>query len=327
MKTLPDHILFAHALDGKGGSLSLTKEDQVLKKLKADILAWAHVDVNKPEAERWLRENFDYLDDSIVEALTSSETRPRIAEVGEGFLLNLRGVNLNPGAEPEDMVSIRMYVDPHRIITTQRRPLMAVKDIVSKLESGSGPHNAADVMVVLMMRLFQRMEPVILELDEQTDTLEAQILEEPDVSVRKDIIDVRQDAIMLRRYIAPQKDIPAHLRLTDLPWITHIHKRQFQDAQDRLTRYIEDLDAIRERGQIVKDELANALADRMNKNVYILSLITAIFLPLGFLTGLLGINVGGMPGADNDMAFWFVCLMCLGVIALSSVVMKVLKWV
>ena len=63
------------------------------------------------------------------------------------------------------------------------------------------------------------------------------------------------------------------------------------------------LDSLREIAQIVKDELSNLLSDRINKNMYILSVITAIFLPLGFLTGLLGVNVGGIPVSDNPHGF------------------------
>ena len=105
-----------------------------------------------------------------------------------------------------------------------------------------------------------------------------------------------------------------------------MHKRRFQESLDRIVRYTEDLDAIRERAQIVKDELANALTDKMNKNTYVLSVVAAIFLPLGFLTGLLGINVGGMPGADNELAFWFVSCLCIVFSALQIALFKFLKW-
>ena len=93
-----------------------------------------------------------------------------------------------------------------------------------------------------------------------------------------------------------------------------------------MTRYVEDLDAIRERSQIVKDELANILADKLNKNMYVLSVIAAIFLPLGFLTGLLGINLGGMPGAENPDAFWVFSGLLVAVVSLQIWIFKKLDW-
>ena len=91
-------------------------------------------------------------------------------------------------------------------------------------------------------------------------------------------------------------------------------------------RYVEDLDTIRERAQIVKDELSNMLSDRLNKNLYILSVIAAIFLPLGFLTGLLGINIGGVPGSDNPNAFWIFNAGLLVLISLQIWLFRKLKW-
>jgi len=64
----------------------------------------------------------------------------------------------------------------------------------------------------------------------------------------------------------------------------------------------------------------------LNKNMYVLSVVAAIFLPLGFLTGLLGINVGGMPGADNTDAFWIFCGLLVIVVGLQVLLFKKMKW-
>ena len=93
-----------------------------------------------------------------------------------------------------------------------------------------------------------------------------------------------------------------------------------------MLRYVEELDAIRERAQIVKDELANMIADRLNKNTYILSVIAAIFLPLGFLTGLLGVNIGGIPGVNSPIAFAVFCLLLTILVAVQVIIFRKLKW-
>lgn len=320
-----DLIIHAYEFDKQGGGTELSQEE-ISNKLKADELAWVHLDASHEDAKPWLAQNIDYLDHLIFDALLAEETRPRMVQYENGVLLILRGVNLNEGMDPEDMISIRMWIDEHRIISLQRRPLKAVEDIYQRLVNGKGPKNSGDFLTALCSRLFQRMEPVISDLDERTDTIEETILEGPSIECRHEIVDIRKMAIVLRRYIAPQKDVLSYLRTSDLPWIDTIHKRSLQESQDRVTRYVEDLDAIRERAQIVKDELANLLADKLNKNMYMLSIVAAIFLPLGFITGLLGINVGGMPGANNDIAFWIVCVICLLFIVIVTGIFKFLKW-
>lgn len=320
-----DGILHACTIDGDGSGVSLVGQ-AITDKVKHTDLAWVHLDVNHPQARQWIQKEISYLDEIIIDALLAAETRPRILEFEHGLLMILRGVNLNKSAEPEDMISIRLWVDEHRIISTQRRPLKAIEDIRSQLKNGKGPKNPGDFIAMLSARLFERMEPILTELDERTDNAEETIMEEPDISKREEIISIRKKAIMLRRYIAPQRDVITYLRTSEIDWLDKDHRRRLQESLDRVIRYIEDLDMIRERAQIIKDELANALSDKLNKNLYILSVVAAIFLPLGFLTGLLGINVAGIPGSENPHAFIIFIGMLIGIVLFQVVLFKKLKW-
>ncbi len=318
-------ILHAHLIDGKGSATAL-KGQKICDELQNNNLAWVHLDATHPDTHQWLKENLSYLDPLIISALLAEETRPRLMEINDGLLMILRGMNFNKNADPEDMISVRVWADPHRIVTLRRRPLKAIQDIKENLENNKGIKDTGHFVSQLSSRLFERMEPVMAELDERVDVIEEAILENPDPKEREEIIDIRKKAIIFRRYIAPQKDVMTNLRLSDLAWISSQHKRQLQESLDRVTRYVEDLDAIRERAQIVKDELANMLSDRLNKNLYILSVISAIFLPLGFFTGLMGINIGGMPGVDNNQAFWIFSGLLVLMVAIQIVIFKKLKW-
>ena len=320
-----DHILLAYTFfNGKSESLI---GDAIAEQIKStDNLAWVHMDANHRDTKDWLDKEAQYLDPFIIEALLADETRPRMVQVGDGVLLILRGVNLNKDSDPEDMVSIRLWVDQYRIISLRRRKLKAIWDIDEKIKTGKTPKDAGHFVCMLISRLFERMEPVLSELDELTDDVEEQVLENADTSLRESIVNVRKQAIMYRRYMAPQRDAIGQLRMSDVGWLEDNHKRQLQESHNHVTRYVEDLDAIRERAQIVKDELANILSDRLNKNMYVLSVVAAIFLPLGFLTGLLGINVGGIPGADNGSAFWLFCGILVTVVAVQVFIFKKLKW-
>lgn len=312
---------------GPAGQKRLIEAEDVPEKLKSNQLVWVHLDAKHPDAKQWLRNHVPNTDSLIHDALLAEETRPRVAEYRDGTLIILRGVNLNESQRPEDMISIRIWIDEWRIITTRFRKLKAVQDIRERIEQGKGPENAAEFLCTLTSRLFERMEPVIQDLDNDTDESEEKILNSAETALRQDIIEIRRKAIELRRYIAPQKDVIAYLRSSELPWLDQTARRHLQESLDRVTRYVEELDAIRERSQLVKDEMTNIHNEGLNKNMYILSVVAGIFLPLSFFTGLLGINVGGMPGAESDSAFWIVCLICFGFAGLSFTLLRFLKWV
>lgn len=320
-----EHILLSYEFDGHGGGTPLSG-DEIAKAVHDDRLAWVHLDVNHPETKNWLEREASYLEPTIIKALLAEDTRPRITQIGEGVLLILRGVNLNENAAPEDMVSIRLWIDQHRIISLRRRRLKAIRDIEDKIKQGQGPKDTGDFISILTSRLFERMEPVLSELDETTDNIEERLLEQADSTLRETIVNVRKKAIIFRRYMAPQRDAINQLRMSELIWLRKEHKNQLHESHNHVTRYVEDLEAIRERAQIVKDELANVMADKLNRNMYVLSVIAAIFLPLGFLTGLLGVNVGGIPGADNATAFSIFCGMLIVIVLLQVIIFKKYKW-
>jgi len=321
-----DFVLFSYAIEKNGQGKPLYGKD-VQKHVKAKSLGWVHLDAYHDETPEWLRENVSYLDDTIIDALLASETRPRVTFHEKGAMVILRGMNFNQDADPEDMISIRLWIDESRIISVQRRPLKAVEDIKNALENGHGPKDSGTFLAMLCGFLFTRMQPVLSDINEQVDEIEENILEDSSPEIRQNLGELRKKIIIFKRYISPQKDVMAILRNSDLNWLGDNHAKLFQENYDRLTRYIEDFDMVRERSQIIKEEHMALVSDRMNKNMYSLSIIAGIFLPLGFITGLLGINVGGMPGVDNENAFMIVSIACvfcgLGFIGLF----KLLKWI
>lgn len=275
--------------------------------LRGEELAWVHLDMNAEETRGWLEGTLSYLDPLVAEALLAEETRPRLTVIGEGALIILRGINRNAMEEPEDMVSLRMWVDSRGIISLQRRELKAVDELAGRLAGKRVAMDAGAFLVELITQLGEGMEPVLGALSEAMDDAEEAMLEQPEASMRVRMTDLRKRAILLRRYIAPQREALQQLRMADLPWLPVRYQRHVQENHDRLTRYVEDLDALRDRAQVVKDELSNHMAERLNRNTYLLSMVAAIFLPLGFVTGLLGINVGGIPGAGSRYGFAVIC--------------------
>lgn len=318
-------ILYAAAIEGNGYGRPLATAE-ISQHISDDALAWVHLNAALPESRSWLEREITCLDHIIIDALLAEETRPRALEFGNGILLNLRGINLNENADPEDMVSIRLWVDQHRIISLCRRPSKAAQDIQTALSEGRGPKNAGDFICKLANRLLEHMEQTFSNLDDHLDEIEELVIENPNKSERKTISDLRKDVIIYRRHIAPQREAITALRNTDQSWIDTTHKRQLQESIDRIIRYIEDLDTMRDRAQVIKDELISTLSDRMNKNMYVLSVIAAIFLPITFLTGLLGINVGGIPGAESPEAFAVFCILLITIVTLQIALFRKLKW-
>jgi zinc transporter len=164
------------------------------------------------------------------------------------------------------------------------------------------------------------------DLADGIDELEDRILQVDLSGIREQLVSTRRKAIIFNRFLAPQKDIVQRLTEANLPWLGDDDTLRLQEAQNDIIRFVEDLQALRERSLSVQNEVANILTERLNRNTYVFSLIAAIFLPLSFLTGLLGINVPGIPGADDPEAFIVFCGILIAVVVAQVAVFKKLRW-
>ena len=323
--------VFAYRLDGNGGGQEVggTRRDEPGASdaiLSAEGLLWLHLDHEDPATRRWFEEESG-IDPVVYEALLADETRPRSFARRDGLLVILRGVNLNPGSDPEDMVSIRMWIEAHRVITLRHRRVIAVQEVREALDTGDGPTDAGEFLVEIADRLLTLMAPVLSEVDDQVDALEDQVLEAESFALRAKIGGLRRQTISLRRYLAPQRDAMARLQGERVSWLGDVHREHLRELGDRVTRYVEDLDSARDRAAVAQEELNSRLAEQMNKTMYVLSIVAGIFLPLGLLTGLLGINVAGIPGTENPVAFTVVCVLLLAVALVQVWVFRRFKWI
>jgi zinc transporter len=310
-----------YQFDGKGGAAAVSLDEWK----SSEETAWVPLDYSRPSHRDWLRQ-FSALDHLVVEALLAEDSRPRTTLIGNGLLIALRGVNLNPGADPEDMVSVRIWIDDKRIVTTRRRELLSINDIISQLETGEGPGSTADFVTLLADRLVWRMTDTIEGMEDKAAELEESMLESGQASLRFDLASLRRQAITLRRYLSPQREALGRMVAEKVEWIDDAHRMRIREITDRLIRDMEDLDAVRERAAVSQEELLSRLSEQLNQRMYVLSIVAAVFLPLGFLTGLLGINVGGIPGADNAQAFWIFSGLLLIAVVIQLLVFRWKKW-
>lgn len=316
--------VIAFLLDKKGGAIELSYEELNNVNRNGKIL-WVHFDYSSPEAVDWIT-NKSEIDSIAIDALLTEETRPRTTLLNDSILIALRGVNLNPNSKPEDMVSIRLYISTHLIISTRKRDILSVAEIIDILKKGIGPKSSSEFLTELIYRVTDRMEDVINQIEDRTNALEENLIDSTDLKFRNEILSVRREIIILRRYLFPQKEALNKLYNDKITWINEYERIEIRETNDQLMRHIEELDTIRDKISLIQEELANSLSDQVNKKMYILSIISAIFLPLTFLTGLLGINIGGIPGAQNDNAFYIFSIILVMVTSVQFYIFKKKKW-
>lgn len=300
--------VFAWILDGKGGVKPLDDNDSVDKAHPC----WLHLNYTHPHSAEWLATT-PLLPNTVRDALEGESTRPRVTRMGDGTLITLRCINGSTDERPDQLVAMRLYMDERLIVSTRHRKVLALDDVVQDLTAGTGPEDVGSWLVDVCDALTDHASEFIEELHDKIIDLEDNLLDQQ-VPPRGFLALLRKQLIVMRRYMAPQRDVYARLSSERLPWMSDDHRRRMQDIADRLGRGLDEIDACIARTAIMADEIAQVMQESLSRRTYTMSLMAMVFLPSTFLTGLFGVNLGGIPGGEWRLGFSLFCLMLVVVI-------------
>ena len=305
-------LVHALVLDGKGGARSIARTELDDLQLQSHESIWLHWDRSHPQTQTWLRKSSG-LSEFSCDLLLEENTRPRLLALPDSeLLLFLRGVNLNPGAEPEDMVSVRIFASAQRVISLRLRPLRATDELLVQLAEGKGPRTASELILYMAQYLTHKVQDLVGDLSEVVDVEEEKLdADERYTPEHGSILQIRRRAAGLKRFLAPQRDIFGQLTRIKLPWFVEDDGDYWNELNNSLTRYLEELELTRERVGLVLESEDRRLNVRMSRIMYRFGVLTGIFLPITFLTGLLGINVGGVPLSNDPYGFAVICILML----------------
>ncbi|MGD8417696.1 MAG: zinc transporter ZntB [Pseudomonadales bacterium] len=316
---MTESFVFGWALDGGGGGTPVEPDH-----VPEGPPVWLHFDYSKRDIAPALLGLG--LPPRVVESLIRTDTRPRAAVLAEGILVLLRGVNMNPGSDPEDMVSLRLWIEPNRLITVRQRRLFAVQDVRDMLSEGEGPASVPSLVTAITERLADRISDFVDGIEERTVEFETVVEVDPPKGLRTRVSALRRQTAVVRRFLAPQRDALDALYRDSKTLLSADQAYAIREQADRIARYVEDLDLVRERSLVIQEELLNRIAQEQNARMYLLSIVAAIFLPITFITGLFGMNVAGLPGLENPEAFLLVAAVMAGVTVGMLVYLRVKRW-
>lgn len=325
--TESSELIFALTLDGQGGATPIGALVNAPVGAEQDLESahsWLHLDYSMPASRPRLQSLG--LPAHVVNTLTRHESRPHTLPADGGLLVVLRGINRNAGADPEDMVSLRVWLETDRIISVRQRPVKASQTIHEDLQAGHGPQSAPGVLIELIQGLMDGVAVFVDAKEAQMQRFEDQVETASPGNLRSEISELRRQVAAVRRYLAPEREALESLIRLAPALFDEGQVYALREQADRITRYVEDLDLVREQALVTQEELMNRIAQEQNTRTYLLTVIAAVFLPLTFLSGVFGMNTGGLPGIDHPMAFWWVsgAMVLLGIAV--TVWLRLKKW-
>lgn len=325
---LSQGLLHAYVLDGQGSAAVISFAELTDLTLTEQESLWLHWDRTHKHAVQWLREDSG-LNEFACDLLLEESTRPRLLRLdNQELLLFLRAINLNPSAELEDMISLRIFANAQHVYSFRQRPIQFTDELIKAFEKGHGPKNTAELLLFFAQSLTDRIEQRVSQLADSVDSEEEKTDNDerytPEVLP---LLQARRRAANLRRFLASQRDVFERMALSQETWFMQSNSLYWNELDNSLTLQLEELALTRERIGLILESEQRRRSERISHTMYLLTVITGFFLPLTFVTGLLGMNVGGIPGSLSSYGFFIASIMLIMLAVVQWLVFRWLRWV
>lgn len=285
---------------------------------------WLHMCIRHQETGTYLMD-VAMLDDLVVEAMLEEDTRSRVRLRPDGVMVLLKAMHVKGEdmARPEDMVSIRVWIDAGRVITTREADVDPVLAIAERLGNGTGPRTPGDFLADLVAEHLDEIDPFIERLEDEVDRIDRMVAGHEVEIACPSMADTQLRISGFLRHLAPQRPVLETLSSKEHPAISERNRSRLDDALNQLLRFLETLQNLRERIEILNDQVSRIQDRQLNRSSYAFAVAAAVFLPLSFITGLFGVNLAGIPLAENVLGFWLLLAAC---IALAVGLLAVFRW-
>jgi zinc transporter len=295
--------------------------------LGANDAEWLHLCIRHEGTSGFLMDDA-MLDDLIVQAMVEEDTRSRIRVQPDGIMVLLKAMHVRDAgmAKPEDMISMRIWIDAHRAITTREEDIDPIRDIAGRFEAGTGPATPGAFLADLIALHMNEVVPFIERLEDAVTGLDLLIAQRDVEMACNRLADLQLQVSGFLRHLGPQRQVLETLVNLDHPSISDRDRSRFDDVLNTLLRTLETLQSLRERSDILNDQVTRIQDRQLGQNSYIFAVAAAVFLPLGFLTGLFGVNLGGIPMATDPLGFWLLLIGCVGLGFLLIGLVRWKKW-
>jgi zinc transporter len=300
--------------------LSWSELDTALKRENAWL--WLHFDAANAFAREWLA-HCQRLPEALREFLFDLDDRKHIEIVGESIIGVISDVHYRFDFDPDHIATLRFYLDAHCLISTRRQPLSATDQLRKAIREGLHYDNTATLMASLFRFQAEMLGTVATRLNHEVGAIEDQILAEQIHDQRRQLGKIRRLAVRLHRHFAPEHHALQRLCGRLPAWFSAADIRGLREATEEFGEVVNELDAIQERAKLLQEELAARNSEETNRNLFILSIVTTILLPMTLITGIFGMNVAGLPGLKDPFAFWWVML---GMVVVALIALLLLHW-
>ena len=263
----------------------------------------------------------------VVEDILTTNHMPKLEEHDDYLFLILNGMSLSKNNQLEvKQFSFILYEDT--VLSFQPVETSIFDEVIAKLKDGTRirKNQADDLLYTLTDTVIESYFPLIEALGEKIDELEDAVLEDPTKDILTAIHHLKKELIHIRKTLWPMRNAVSSLSKNDYAWIDEKTLYYFRDVYDDIVQLIDLTETYREICSGILDTYLSSIGNKTNDIMKVLTIYSAIFIPLSFLAGVYGMNFTHFPELNwtyGYTGFWVVSIIITGLMLLFF---KKKKW-
>jgi magnesium transporter len=284
--------------------------ERVPLELAARGLTWVHLDHPDPESANRLAERFGW-HELDVEDVLSKRQRPKIDEYSDYLFFVLHFPVYDKAIQRLNAAELDVFLGPDYLVTLPNVSLLPVTRLFHRCEEdellreelfakGSGR-----VLYEVLDDLFDYCFPILDKIGHKLDSVEDDMFERRAEDVVRDLSNVKQEIISYRKIIKPERTTLRLLERRVERFLPHELDLYFDDIVDGAERIWDLLDNYKEVVEGLESTNESVISHRQNDVLRVLTVFSAILLPLTLIASVFGMNVD-FPGFGSATAFWII---------------------
>ncbi len=245
-----------------------------------------------------------------VEDCRANRHHPKIEEFPDYIYFIVHGVLANTTPERFNTIELDGYLGKNFVVTYHHEPFASIDKFKQRLHSNTliCQRGAAFVLHGIVDQVVDDYVPVIEEMDERLDKLEDRIfrMKRPDNSVLEQIQDLKRSVLRLRRISTKQLDVVYRITHGEFRLIDQNLIPFYRDIYDHLVRVTDLAESYRDMIGSTQDAYLSVVSNRLNEIMKVLTIISAIGVPLTVIVGVYGMNFDNMPELRSRYGYYTV---------------------
>jgi len=235
--------------------------------------------------------------------------RPKLEDHGDHLFLIVRSLDTRKEWLALQLQTLQMacFLGTRHLITVRSGALKAVDEVRERLERGLAPPSEGPdgILHAVLDSIVDAYAPHMDRWEEEVERLDKEALRDPKAQVLGRILAIRKHMVKLRRLAAGQAEILGELSHGREGLIQPSARPYFKDVHDHLVSVLEAADSLRDSVWIAVDIYLNSVNNRLNQIMKVLTVMSALMLPLTLVTGVFGMNFVVIPGLHHPQGFWW----------------------